>query len=115
MREATGRYDLQPVAGSAFELRADLVLLALGFTGAPPGGLVAGAGIELGPSGLVRTAPGRFETSRPRLFACGDVRRGQSLVVWAIREGRDCAAAVHAALAASAAGPQLRHLGQGHS
>ncbi|WP_129793063.1 glutamate synthase subunit beta [Sphingosinicella sp. CPCC 101087] len=77
--------------GEKFEIKADLVLLAMGFTGAPPGGVVdkAGAAIE-------RT--GGYATSREAVFACGDMRRGQSLVVWAIREGRECADAVDAFL-----------------
>jgi glutamate synthase (NADPH/NADH) small chain len=75
-----------------FALDADLVLLAMGFTGAPPGGILAHAATE--------TAPRGYETSRPGIFACGDMRRGQSLVVWAIREGRECAASVDEWLAA---------------
>lgn len=72
--------------GERFEIEADLVLLAMGFTGSPPGSILARAGIgPLGPS---------YETDRPGIFACGDMRRGQSLIVWAIREGRECAAAV---------------------
>jgi glutamate synthase (NADPH) small chain len=82
-----GRHGEEP-----FALDADLVLLAMGFTGSPPGGILAHAGAE--------TAPRGYETSRPGIFACGDMRRGQSLVVWAIREGRECAAAVDAWLAA---------------
>jgi glutamate synthase (NADPH) small chain len=69
-----------------FALDADLVLLAMGFTGSPPGGILAHAEAE--------TAARGYQTSRPGIFACGDMRRGQSLVVWAIREGRECAVAV---------------------
>jgi glutamate synthase (NADPH/NADH) small chain len=76
---------------ASFALDADLVLLAMGFTGSPPGGILAHAEAE--------TAPRGYETSRPGIFACGDMRRGQSLVVWAIREGRECAAAVDVWLA----------------
>ncbi|MEA3014582.1 MAG: glutamate synthase small chain [Sphingomonadales bacterium] len=75
-----------------FALDADLVLLAMGFTGSPPGGILAHAGVE--------AAPRDYETARPGIFACGDMRRGQSLVVWAIREGRECATAVDEWLAA---------------
>jgi glutamate synthase (NADPH) small chain len=86
MQDGTPR----PVAGTDFEIPADLVLLALGFTGAPRDGVVGQAGVEIGRTG--------YATDRSGIFACGDMRRGQSLVVWAIREGRDCAAAVHSAL-----------------
>ena len=77
--------------GDQVTLKADLVLLAMGFLGSPADGVV-------GQSGAVIDR-GAYATSRPEVFACGDMRRGQSLVVWAIREGRECAAAVHHALA----------------
>jgi glutamate synthase (NADPH/NADH) small chain len=80
--------------GEELELRADLVLLAVGFTGPDPHGAVGHSAVDLTDRGNVATALGRFATSRERVFACGDSRRGQSLVVWAIREGRDCAAEV---------------------
>jgi glutamate synthase (NADPH/NADH) small chain len=71
--------------GEPLILKADLVLLAMGFTGPDAGGVMALSG----------AAPGTgHATARPGIFACGDARRGQSLVVWAIREGRDCAAMV---------------------
>jgi glutamate synthase (NADPH/NADH) small chain len=79
--------------GKPMKLKADLVLLAMGFTGSPPDGILAKAGASLGEAG-------RYETSRSGLFACGDMSRGQSLVVWAIREGRECATAVDAWLRA---------------
>jgi glutamate synthase (NADPH/NADH) small chain len=88
---------IEAVAGSGFAIEADLVLLAMGFTGTPFEG--AAAGVEMD-GGVVRAGFGSYATSRDRVFACGDMRRGQSLVVWAIREGRDCAASVHALLTA---------------
>jgi len=91
---------IQPVAGSEFEIKADLVLLAMGFVGPRKAGAVETSGIELTPQGNVRAIMGDYRTSRDRVFACGDMRRGQSLVVWAIREGRDCAAAVDSFLSA---------------
>ncbi|RST29485.1 glutamate synthase subunit beta [Sphingomonas ginkgonis] len=90
-----------PVEGSEFELKADLVLLAMGFTGPRRQCVVASSGVELDARGNVAADFGTYETSRERVFACGDMRRGQSLVVWAIREGRDCASAVDAFLRAS--------------
>jgi glutamate synthase (NADPH/NADH) small chain len=97
-----GRMAVQPVPGSDFELKADLVLLAMGFLGPRQEGAVADSGVELTPQGNVAASFGDYQTSNPRIFACGDMRRGQSLVVWAIREGRDCAARVDAHLAAEA-------------
>jgi glutamate synthase (NADPH/NADH) small chain len=96
---ADGRMIVQPVAGTEFEIKADLVLLAMGFTGPRQEGALDDAGVALTPQGNVGAAFGDYQTSNPRIFACGDMRRGQSLVVWAIREGRDCAARVDAYLA----------------
>ena len=90
---ADGRPVFVPVEGSASELPAGLVLLALGFSGPERGGLVAELGLELDRRGNVEVGPG-FETSEPGVFCCGDASRGQSLVVWAIAEGRAAAAAV---------------------
>jgi len=91
---ADGRMAMQEVAGSAFELRADLVLLAMGFVGPRKPGLVEQSGVELDARGNVKADTSAYRTSVPRLFAAGDMRRGQSLVVWAIREGRQCARAI---------------------
>ena len=85
---------MQEVAGSAFELKADLVLLAMGFVGPRQAGLVEQGGVELDPRGNVKASVVDYRTSAPGIFACGDMRRGQSLVVWAIREGRQCAHAI---------------------
>ena len=82
------------------ELKADLVLLAMGFLGPRTDTAIAEAGVALTSRGAVQAEMGSYQTSTPRIFACGDMRRGQSLVVWAIREGRDCAASVDAFLAA---------------
>jgi glutamate synthase (NADPH/NADH) small chain len=89
-----GRMVIQAVPGTEFEIKADLVLLAMGFVGPRKPGAVKDAAVDLTPQGNVHAAMGDYQTSRERIFACGDMRRGQSLVVWAIREGRDCAAAV---------------------
>ena len=69
--------------GAAVTISADLVLLAMGFLGSPADGVVVKAGATIDPQS--------YRTSRDNVFACGDMRRGQSLVVWAIREGRECA------------------------
>jgi glutamate synthase (NADPH/NADH) small chain len=85
---------MREVEGSTFELQADLVLLAMGFTGPRQAGLVEQSEAELDPRGNVAANVVDYRTSAPNIFTCGDMRRGQSLVVWAIREGRQCARAV---------------------
>ncbi len=95
---------LQPIAGSTMELEADLVLLAMGFTG-PERDLAAALGVELDPSRGTYQVDERWQTSVEAVFACGDAVRGQSLIVWAIAEGRSCAAAVDAYLAGHSALP----------
>ena len=97
---ADGRKHIQPIAGSEFEITAELVLLAMGFLGPRRPGALESSGVELTPQGNVAASFGDYRTSVERIFACGDMRRGQSLVVWAIREGRDCATAVNAYFAA---------------
>jgi glutamate synthase (NADPH/NADH) small chain len=89
-----GRFTMDEIPGSNFTLKADLVLLAMGFLGPRRPGMVEQSGVELDPRGNVRANTMDYRTSVPKLFAAGDMRRGQSLVVWAIREGRQCARAV---------------------
>jgi glutamate synthase (NADPH) small chain len=89
-----GRQQMREIVGSEFELKADLVLLAMGFLGPRPGALLEQADVELDPRGNVKANMTDYRSSTPKIFACGDMRRGQSLVVWAIREGRQCARAV---------------------
>jgi glutamate synthase (NADPH/NADH) small chain len=89
-----GKMNLVEVPGSEFTLKADLVLLAMGFVGPRKAGLVEQAGVELDPRGNVQAATSNYKTSAAKIFSCGDMRRGQSLVVWAIREGRQCARGV---------------------
>jgi glutamate synthase (NADPH/NADH) small chain len=93
-----GRMHMREVAGSEFTLQADLVLLAMGFTGPRVDGVVDSSGVELDPRGNVAANVTNYQTSVRNIFTCGDMRRGQSLVVWAIREGRQCARAVDEAL-----------------
>jgi glutamate synthase (NADPH) small chain len=83
----------QPVPGTERELACDLVLLAMGFTGAEAGPLVTDLGVEFDNRGNV-ARDGDFATSVPGVFVAGDAGRGQSLIVWAIAEGRSAAAAV---------------------
>ncbi len=88
-----GRPTFVPIEGTETELEADLVLLAMGFTGPETNGLLDGLGVEMDARGNVARDE-RWATSEPGVFVCGDAGRGQSLIVWAIAEGRACAAAV---------------------
>ena len=90
----TGRRPMKEIPGSDFELEADLVLLALGFLGPVRKGMLDALGVALDERGNVKTDASRM-TSVPGVFAAGDMRRGQSLVVWAINEGRTAAEGVH--------------------
>ena len=83
----------EPVTGSTRELRADVVLLAMGFTGPEPGSVVEQLGLDLDDGGLVKRYPD-YRTDVEGVYVCGDAGRGQSLIVWAIAEGRASAAAV---------------------
>ncbi|MCY1670540.1 glutamate synthase subunit beta [Novosphingobium sp. SL115] len=89
---------MQEVPGSEFTLKADLILLAMGFVGPRKQGLLEQSGVDLDPRGNVKGNVADYKTSVENVFACGDMRRGQSLVVWAIREGRQCARSVDQAL-----------------
>ncbi len=98
VKGADGRMTMREVAGSGFQLKGELVLLAMGFLGPRRPGLLEQAGVALDALGNVRPDTNGYATSVPRVFAAGDMRRGQSLAVWAIREGRQCARAVDRAL-----------------
>jgi glutamate synthase (NADPH) small chain len=89
-----GRYMMHEIPGSEFTLRADLVLLAMGFLGPVKAGMIEQSGATLDARGNVRANTVDYRTAVAKLFAAGDMRRGQSLVVWAIREGRQCARAI---------------------
>jgi glutamate synthase (NADPH) small chain len=99
-----GRPVMEPVPGTEFDLPCELVLLAMGFLGAERHGVVAELGLELDPRGNV-AADSQWATSHDRVFVCGDMTRGQSLIVWAIAEGRSCAAGVDRALMGETALP----------
>jgi glutamate synthase (NADPH/NADH) small chain len=92
-----GRPVMKEMPGSEFELPCDLVLLALGFLGPETDSVIAQLGCELTERGNVKAGPD-YQTTVPGVFACGDARRGQSLVVWAIWEGREAARGVDAYL-----------------
>jgi glutamate synthase (NADPH/NADH) small chain len=107
----TGQFKMTEIPGSEFELPAELVLLAMGFV-APLGFVAEAFGVDKDARANVRagTEPGAglrpYATSRAKVFAAGDMRRGQSLVVWAIREGRQCARAVDEFLMGSSTLPR---------
>ena len=86
--------DMKEIPGSEFELDADLVLLAMGFVHPIHEGMLSEMGVDLDERGNVKANTQDYQTAVPKIFAAGDMRRGQSLVVWAIREGRQCARAV---------------------
>ncbi len=86
--------NLKEIPGSTFELKADLILLAMGFVSPMHEGLLHDLGVALDQRGNVAADQTSYKTSLAKVFACGDMRRGQSLVVWAIREGRQAAHAV---------------------
>ena len=85
---------MQPIEGTEFELKADLVLLAMGFLGPVQDGMLASLGVKLDGRSNVEANVMNYKSSLAKVFAAGDMRRGQSLVVWAIREGRQAARAV---------------------
>ncbi|WP_193090183.1 glutamate synthase subunit beta [Advenella sp. FME57] len=91
--EATGQMKMQEIEGSEFELKADLVFLAMGFV-SPVAAVLDAFGVEKDQRGNVKANVENYRSSRDKVFTAGDMRRGQSLVVWAIREGRQCARAV---------------------
>ena len=95
-KASDGRMAMEEIPGSDFELDCDLVLLALGFLGPEPDGIISQLGLKLDPRSNVLCD--NYQSSVPGVFAAGDTRRGQSLVVWAIWEGRECARAVDAYL-----------------
>jgi glutamate synthase (NADPH) small chain len=89
---------MREIPGSEFVLPTDLILLAMGFVGPRKAGLLSQAGVQLDERGNVEADTQNYRTSEDMVFACGDMRRGQSLIVWAIREGRQAARAVEEAL-----------------
>jgi glutamate synthase (NADPH) small chain len=99
-----GRMRFEKIEGTDFDLPCELVLLAMGFTGPERGGLLDQLGVELNERGNV-ARDDRWSTNVEHVFVCGDMGRGQSLIVWAIAEGRSCAAEVDRALMGETALP----------
>ncbi|MEL6876579.1 MAG: FAD-dependent oxidoreductase, partial [Pseudomonadota bacterium] len=97
---------MREIVGSEFTLPADLILLAMGFVGPKKAGLLDQAAVELTERGNVSANEDDYATSVEKVYACGDMRRGQSLVVWAIREGRQCARSVDEALMGASSLPR---------
>jgi glutamate synthase (NADPH/NADH) small chain len=97
---------LHDVPGSEFELEADLVLFAMGYLHPVHEGMLDELGVKYDARGNVAADTESYQTSVPKVFAAGDTRRGQSLIVWAIREGRQCARAVDEFLAGSSELPR---------
>ncbi len=93
-KDEKGVMTMHELAGSEFELKADLVLLAMGYLHPVPEGMLQKLGVALDKRGNVQADDIRYQTSIPKVFTAGDMRRGQSLVVWAIREGRQAARSV---------------------
>jgi glutamate synthase (NADPH) small chain len=97
---------MKPVPGTEFVLPAELVLLAMGFVHPVHEGMIQKLGLALDPRGNVKADTVAYQSSNPKIFACGDMRRGQSLVVWAIREGRQAAHSVDKFLMGSTSLPR---------
>ena len=89
-----GHMAMKEMAGTDQSLKADLVLLAMGFVHPARDGMIADMGVKLDQFGNIEASTDDYQTSIPKVFTAGDMRRGQSLVVWAIREGRQCARAI---------------------
>jgi glutamate synthase (NADPH/NADH) small chain len=96
----------KPVPGTEFEIEADLVLLAMGFVHPVQDGLLKSLNVALDPRGNAKASTADYRTSVEKVFTAGDMRRGQSLVVWAIREGRQCAQSIDAFLMGSSTLPR---------
>ena len=86
--------EMKEIPDSEFEIKADLVLLAMGFINPVHEGVVTEMGVALDGRGNVQANTDEYKTSKDKVFVAGDMRRGQSLVVWAIREGRQCARSI---------------------
>ena len=90
-----GSPKMSEIKNSEFKLEADLILLAMGFLHTDHRGIIKNLNLRLDSKGNIEASDSMFKTSKNKIFSAGDARRGQSLVVWAIREGRDCAASIN--------------------
>jgi glutamate synthase (NADPH/NADH) small chain len=105
LADVSGRQTVEPIAGSEFTIEADLVIKALGFDPEDLPGAFNEPGLALTRWGTLKVDSKSFMTALPGVFAAGDIVRGASLVVWAIKDGRDAADAMHAYLETAAARP----------
>ncbi|MDT8376716.1 MAG: glutamate synthase subunit beta [Mariprofundaceae bacterium] len=105
-QDESGQWQMREIADSEFTLKADLVLLAMGFLHPVHAGMIEELGVNLDGRGNVAANTSDYRTSLDKVFAAGDMRRGQSLVVWAIREGRQAACAVDEYLTGSTTLPR---------
>ncbi len=109
VKDDKGATAMREVPGTQFTIPAELVLLAMGYVHPVHEGLIDSLGVARDARGNVKAAtegPASYATSVPRVFSAGDMRRGQSLIVWAIREGRQCAREVDAFLMGSSELPR---------
>jgi glutamate synthase (NADPH/NADH) small chain len=94
-KNLNGSFEMSEIENSAFEIKADLVLLAMGFVHTNHNGLIENLNLDLDQRGNICADENSYTTSKNKIFTAGDARRGQSLVVWAIREGRQCASSIN--------------------
>lgn len=94
LKDENGKMQMSEIKGSNFSFQVDLVLLAMGFVHPIHEGLIQKIGVDLTNNGNIKANDSEYKTSVDKFFAAGDSRRGQSLVVWAIKEGRQCARSI---------------------
>ena len=94
-KNSNGSFEMTEINNSEFEIKADLVLLAMGFVHTNHNGLIENLKLDLDQRGNISADDNSYTTSKNKIFTAGDARRGQSLVVWAIKEGRQCASSIN--------------------
>jgi glutamate synthase (NADPH/NADH) small chain len=95
MKNPDGSFKMSEIKNSEFEIKADLILLAMGFLHTDHNGLIENLNLDLDSRGNINADTNSYLTSKNKIFSAGDARRGQSLVVWAIKEGRECASSIN--------------------